>query len=64
MKDVKQEKAGRPKATNPASKLVTMRMTPQQQKAFLERGGSRWVKRMLTDLTENDSQGLAKDRKA
>lgn len=52
MKGGKREGAGRPTSSNPATKLVTIKMTPQEHQAFLERGGSRWVKRMLATQGE------------
>jgi hypothetical protein len=41
---------GRPPSIDKATKLVTMKMTPAQHALFLERGGSRWVKRLLLEL--------------
>jgi hypothetical protein len=40
---------GRPTSKDKATKLVTMKMTPTQHALFLERGGSRWVKRLLSE---------------
>lgn len=43
----KQPGAGRKPATDPATKLATMKLTPSQHAKFLELGGSRWVKRLI-----------------
>ena len=40
---------GRKPSLNPATKLVTIKMTPQQAAKFLELGGSRWVKRLIDE---------------
>jgi hypothetical protein len=45
----KKRPAGRPPSENKASKLATIKMTPAEHVKFLERGGSRWVKRMLAE---------------
>ena len=50
MKGGKREGAGRPSSTDPATKLVTVKMTPKQHAKFLELGGSRWVKRLIDAL--------------
>ena len=49
MKGGKREGAGRPPASEPATKLVTIKMTPKQHAKFLELGGSRWVKRLIDE---------------
>ena len=38
---------GRKPSPNPANKLVTVKMTPEQHTRFIELGGSRWVKRLI-----------------
>lgn len=40
--------AGRPKA--PATKPVTLRLTPEQHRVYLERGGARWIKRLIDEI--------------
>jgi hypothetical protein len=47
MKGGTRQGAGRPPATDPATKLITVKLTPSQHAKFLELGGSRWVKRLL-----------------
>jgi len=49
MKAGKREGAGRPPSADPATKLVTVKMTIRQHKQFLELGGSRWVKRLIDE---------------
>ena len=49
MKGGKQPGAGRPPASDPATKLATIKMTPSQHAKFIELGGSRWVKRLLNE---------------
>ena len=44
--------AHRPKSTDKATLLITIKATPAQKAKFLERGGSRWVKRMLDEETK------------
>ena len=41
--------AGRPFSKDKATRMATIKMTPSQHTDFLERGGSRWVKRQLAD---------------
>lgn len=57
----KREGAGRPPATNPATKLVTVKMTPEQHRKFIEIGGSRWLKRML-ETTSASEKAQGKER--
>ena len=40
--------AGRPKAE--PTRPVSIRLTEAQHAAYIERGGARWIKRLLTDL--------------
>jgi len=40
--------AGRPPATNPASKMITVKVTPEQYKRWKDWGSSHWLKRMLS----------------
>ena len=47
MKGGKREGAGRPPSTDPANKLVTVKLTQSQYKKWVEIGASRWLKRML-----------------
>jgi len=47
MKGGRQPGAGRPPASDPATKLATVKMTPTQHAKFMELGGSRWVKRLI-----------------
>ena len=49
MKGGKREGAGRPPATDKATLLITIKATRAQKAKFLELGGSRWVKRMLSE---------------
>lgn len=61
MKGGKQPGAGRPPASDPATKLAVVKMTPTQHAKFLELGGSRWVKRLLNEEMEkhcNPSQNV------
>jgi hypothetical protein len=46
--------AGRPPAADPASKLVTVRMTTTQHAKFIELGGSRWVKSLLDNQPDHE----------
>lgn len=50
-------KPGRPKAepTTP----VMLRLTDVQRKAYLERGGARWVKRLIDDAKNEFQQDIA-----
>ena len=41
--------AHRPKSTDKATLLATIKMTPAQKAKFLELGGSRWVKRLIDE---------------
>jgi hypothetical protein len=55
MKGGKRKGAGRKPSLNPASKLVTMKVTPEQHKKFLALGGSRWVKRLIDEAVKPPS---------
>ncbi len=54
------EGAGRPPEENPATKLATIKMTPEQHAKFLEVGGSRFLKRMLDALNKPDGSSTLK----
>lgn len=41
--------AGRKPSLNPATKLATVKMTREQHKAFLQLGGSKWVKKNINE---------------
>ena len=41
--------AGRPLSTNPASKSISIRVTPSQHEKFLSLGGCRWIKKIIDD---------------
>lgn len=41
--------AGRPRSADPATVPVSGKLTPGQKKLWDERGGWRWVKRLLAD---------------
>ena len=43
---------GRPPSDNKATKLATIKMTPDEHSRFLERGGGRWVKRLLAETVK------------
>ena len=43
--------AGRKPSANPATKLVTIKVTPEQHKTFLDAGGSKWLKLMLLGVS-------------
>jgi hypothetical protein len=58
----KRDGAGRPPSANPATKLVTVKMTPAQHQKFLEIGGSRWLKRMLETTPASSSATMEKVR--
>ena len=38
---------GRPLSTNPANKRVVVKVTPEQHKAWMALGASKWLKRIL-----------------
>ena len=44
---------GRKPSPNPATKLATIKMTPEQHTQFIELGGSRWVKGLIDADIEN-----------
>ena len=44
--------AGRPLSTNPASKSISIRVTPDQHKKFFLLGASRWFKKIIDEAPE------------
>jgi hypothetical protein len=52
MRGGKREGAGRPPA--PQAIIIRVRLTPEQHKAYTERGAERWLKRMLNELMEKN----------
>ena len=48
---------GRPVSLDPASKLVTVKMTPTQHAKFIELGGSRWIKRLIDEYQPGADHG-------
>jgi hypothetical protein len=48
----KREGAGRPPAVNPANKMISVKLTQEQYRRWVEIGASRWLKRMLNDLSQ------------
>jgi hypothetical protein len=38
---------GRPPSDNPAIKRIAVKVTPEQHRAFLALGASRWLKKLL-----------------
>ena len=55
------EGAGRPPVADPATKLVTVKMTPRQHAKFLELGGSRWVKRFIDETMSASKKAQRKE---
>ena len=53
MKGGKREGAGRKPSADPATKMATMKLTPTQHAKYLELGGSRWVKRLISEAMQN-----------
>lgn len=45
-------KSGRPKAEEPAAKVIKVRVTKKMHDRWLRLGGSRWIKRILEGLTQ------------
>lgn len=45
-------KPGRPKGE--PTKPAMLRLTEAQHKIYIERGGARWVKRLLDELSQNN----------
>ena len=45
--------AGRKPSPNPATKLATIKMTPEQHARFIALGGSRWLKGLLDKSAGN-----------
>ena len=45
----KREGAGRPVSINPASKMITAKLTQEQHRRWVELGASRWLKRLLNE---------------
>lgn len=39
--------AGRPPSSNPASKSISIRVTPEQHKKFFSLGSSVWIKKLI-----------------
>ena len=52
MRGGKREGAGRPPA--PPTIMIRVRLTPEQHKAYTERGAEHWLKRMLNELMEKN----------
>ena len=50
-------KPGRPKAE--PTKPAMLRLTETQHKAYLDKGGARWVKRLLDEAKTSSKQPLA-----
>ena len=44
--------AGRPLSSNPASKSISIRVTPDQHKKFFSLGASKWVKKIIDEAPE------------
>lgn len=40
---------GRPPLNNPASKSISIRVTPSQHEKFLSLGGCKWIKKIIDD---------------
>jgi hypothetical protein len=51
----KREGAGRPKVLNPPTKQIKVLVTEEQHQKFLDIGGSRWLKKVLNDLSQPPS---------
>lgn len=51
--------AGRKPSANLASKLATVKMTPEEHRTFLKVGGSRWLKQLLGATSNGDDQATA-----
>lgn len=49
MKGGKQPGAGRPMSTDPARHIVKARLTDAQYARWVALGGSRWLKRLITE---------------
>jgi len=47
--------AGRPLSSNPASKSISIRVTPDQHKKFFILGSSMWIKKIIDDAPEQKS---------
>ena len=43
---------GRPRSTNPASKSISIRATPDQHRKFLALGGCKWIKKIIDDALQ------------
>ena len=41
--------SGRPPSSNPASKSISIRVTPNQHKKFLSMGSSKWIKKLIDE---------------
>ncbi|NDP63447.1 hypothetical protein [Polaromonas sp.] len=44
--------AGRPPSTNPASKSISIRVTPFQHQKFLSLGASKWIKKIIDEASD------------
>ena len=44
--------AGRPLLSNPASKSISIRVTPSQHQKFLALGGCAWIKKIIDDAPD------------
>lgn len=44
--------AGRPLSGNPASKSISIRVTPSQHQKFLSLGGCKWIKKIIDDAPD------------
>lgn len=47
--------SGRPHSTNPASKSISIRVTPCQHEKFLSFGGCKWIKEIIDEAPEQKS---------
>ena len=46
--------AGRPLSANPATKSISIRVTPDQHKKFFSLGASKWVKKIIDEAPEHE----------
>ena len=47
--------AGRPLSANPATKSISVRVTPSQHVKFLSLGGCQWIKKIIENAPEHKS---------
>jgi len=47
-------KVGRPPSANPASRIVNLRLTEAQHKAYRDRGGAIWLKRLIDEEVKRE----------